>query len=118
MRPLAGSQPGPPIQPSLAGDERYVNLTTRHITYPLHSPSRGLTSAARRPTVGRVPPVGWEAVMLNRRAFLTTGLGATLAAPLVARAQQPARVPRIGDLLGASPASSHPVEGFRHERIR
>jgi putative tryptophan/tyrosine transport system substrate-binding protein len=41
---------------------------------------------------------------MNRRAFVT-GLGAVLAAPLAAEAQQPNRVPRIG-LLGGGSASA------------
>src|SRR5262245_21302048 len=47
---------------------------------------------------------------MNRRAFVT-GLGAVLAAPLVAGAQQVAKLPRVGVLFG-SPALSW-IEALR-----
>jgi putative ABC transport system substrate-binding protein len=45
---------------------------------------------------------------MNRRAFVT-GLGAVLAAPYRAQAQQAAKVWRIGAVLGSSPESGGPV---------
>jgi putative tryptophan/tyrosine transport system substrate-binding protein len=49
---------------------------------------------------------------MNRRAFVT-GLGAVLAAPLGAEAQQAARIPRIGVLHPGAPAtSSHFAAAF------
>ena len=52
--------------------------------------------------------------MIDRRAFLA-GTGAVLlAAPLIAQAQQAAKVARIGYLTGANPsASPHQTEAFR-----
>src|SRR5262249_51599938 len=50
---------------------------------------------------------------MNRRAFVA-GLGAVLAALLVAEAQQPEKIRRIGFLGNANPTMSAPVlEGFR-----
>jgi len=50
---------------------------------------------------------------MNRRAFLT-GLGAVLAAPFGAEAQQAGKVAKIGLLTPSSPAGSgHLVEAFR-----
>lgn len=50
--------------------------------------------------------------MINRRAFVTV-LGALLAAPLGAEAQQAARIPRIGVLHPGAPAtSSHFAAAF------
>jgi putative tryptophan/tyrosine transport system substrate-binding protein len=49
---------------------------------------------------------------MNRRAFVT-GLGALLAAPLTAEAQQAGKVGRVGYLLGATRAqTSHLVKAF------
>jgi len=49
---------------------------------------------------------------MERRTFIVGGV-AVLAMPLAAEAQRAGKVPRIGLLLGASPAPSHPVEGLR-----
>jgi putative tryptophan/tyrosine transport system substrate-binding protein len=50
---------------------------------------------------------------MNRRAFVT-GLGAVLAAPLAAGAQQAAKTPRIGVLTARSASDSVPqLEAFR-----
>jgi ABC-type uncharacterized transport system substrate-binding protein len=50
---------------------------------------------------------------MNRRAFVT-GLGAVLAAPLAAEAQQPEKMRRIGFLGNANPTMSAPLmDGFR-----
>ena len=52
--------------------------------------------------------------MTTRRAFLGTLAGGFLAAPLAAEAQVPAKVPRIGFLVAASPAISTPyLDSFR-----
>src|SRR5262249_61583916 len=48
---------------------------------------------------------------MNRRAFVT-GLGAVLAASLVAEAQQAAKVPRVGLLRPGSPPDPY-VDAFR-----
>src|SRR5262249_44229164 len=48
---------------------------------------------------------------MNRRAFVT-GLGAVLAAPLAAEAQQARRVYRLGVLALGAP-EDHPMEAFR-----
>jgi len=45
------------------------------------------------------------ASVMDRRAFIGTVAGGLLAAPLVAEAQSPGRMPRIGVLLPAEPAS-------------
>jgi len=50
---------------------------------------------------------------MDRRAFIGTLASGLLAAPDATRAQPAGKVPRIGVLLGASPESSHPIEGFR-----
>jgi ABC-type uncharacterized transport system substrate-binding protein len=49
---------------------------------------------------------------MNRRAFVT-GLGAVLAAPLVAEAQQRARTPRVGILFFGFPPASEPAPSVR-----
>ena len=49
---------------------------------------------------------------MNRRAFVT-GLGAALAAPLAAEAQQTGKVYRIGFLRAGQPPETY-IEGFRH----
>jgi len=49
---------------------------------------------------------------MNRRAFVTS-LGAVLAAPLAAEAQQAAKVARIGYLAANLTTSSHLLEAFR-----
>ena len=49
---------------------------------------------------------------MDRRAFITSMIGALLAAPLAAEAQQPAKVPRIG-ILSAGAASAR-EEALRH----
>jgi putative ABC transport system substrate-binding protein len=50
----------------------------------------------------------------TRRAFIGTLVGGLLVAPCAAEAQAPAKVPRIGFLLGVSPAGGAPyVEVFR-----
>ncbi len=54
--------------------------------------------------------------MMERRTFLVMISGGCLAAPLAAEGQQPAKVPRIGLLLGGSPSvgiSSERIEAFR-----
>jgi len=54
--------------------------------------------------------------MITRRMFLGTLAGGLLVAPLAAEGQQPAKVPRIGLLLGGSPSvgiSSERIEAFR-----
>jgi ABC-type uncharacterized transport system substrate-binding protein len=50
---------------------------------------------------------------MDRRRFLLSSLVGSLAAPLGLEVGQASKVPRIGVLLGASPAPSHPVEGLR-----
>jgi len=50
--------------------------------------------------------------MMNRRAFVT-GLGAVLAAPLAAKAQQAGKVARIGYLAPNLAANRHANEAFR-----
>jgi putative tryptophan/tyrosine transport system substrate-binding protein len=49
---------------------------------------------------------------MNRRAFVT-GLGAVLAAPLSAGAQQAGKVPRVGVLSGGSPSDSRAGDAWR-----
>ncbi len=51
--------------------------------------------------------------MTTRRAFIGTLAGGLLAAPLVAQAQQAAKVPRIGFLVTSLAASPHLPEAFR-----
>jgi hypothetical protein len=51
---------------------------------------------------------------MNRRAFVT-GLGAVLAAPLGAEAQQAGRVPRVGVLLPGP--SSAPLSASRSYQL-
>ena len=54
---------------------------------------------------------------MDRRAFVT-GLGAILAAPFAAEAQQAAKTPRVGVLMARSASDSFPqLEAFR-ERLR
>jgi ABC-type uncharacterized transport system substrate-binding protein len=50
---------------------------------------------------------------MERRVFIGAIAGGLLAAPLAAEAQRAGKVPRIGVLLGVSPAPSHPIEGLR-----
>jgi hypothetical protein len=51
---------------------------------------------------------------MDRRAFIGTVTAGLLAAPLLAKAQQPARVYRIGVLSGASPEWLVPMlDSFR-----
>jgi putative tryptophan/tyrosine transport system substrate-binding protein len=72
--------------------------------------SRPIDSPAGPAYSRRVPPVGWEAVMLNRRAFLC-GCIATVLIASPAVAQQAGKVFRIGFLAGGP---TPPVEQFRH----
>jgi len=50
---------------------------------------------------------------VDRRRFLLASLVGGLAAPFVVEVGRAGNVPRIGVLVGASPAPSHPIEGFR-----
>ena len=50
---------------------------------------------------------------MRRRGFLRTSLAGALVAPLVARAQQGGKVPRVGLLLGFSPGPSREVDAFQ-----
>src|SRR5712664_1961739 len=53
------------------------------------------------------------ASVMDRRAFIGTLAGALLAAPLVAEAQQGAKVARMGYLASSLAASPHLHEAFR-----
>jgi putative ABC transport system substrate-binding protein len=59
-------------------------------------------------------PAGDMASHIERRKFLATLGGAAVGWPLVARAQQPGKIPRIG-FLGAQSADSYAsqLEGFQ-----
>lgn len=56
----------------------------------------------RRP----VPPLGWEAVMLNRRVFLYGTMSAALALPLAARAQPTGKMYRVALVATTSPVAT------------
>jgi putative ABC transport system substrate-binding protein len=60
---------------------------------PAHVSAAGLFDFGPPPPYRRrVPPVGWEAVMLNRRAFLRGAFLTALGTPLAAAAQQTRRI--------------------------
>jgi putative ABC transport system substrate-binding protein len=71
-----------------------------------------LDSISGPPYRRAVPPVGWEAVMLNRRAFLWGFMGSAIAAPLAADGNQARKAAKIG-ILQPGPRPPAWVASFR-----
>ena len=55
---------------------------------------------------------------MHRRAFIGTLAGGLLAAPLVAEAQAPARVPRVGYVFSRAPSEAHRLWDAARQGLR